>query len=71
MTFYGMRKNEVVGELKQYIEKDQDLKYYLDNEYVEKIIGLLIEGIGYIIEKNNRKIEEDKKRELRMSGLRI
>lgn len=71
MTFYGMRKNEVVRELKQYIEKDPDLKYYLDNEYVEKIIGLLIEGIGNIIEKNNRKIEEDKKRELRRSGRRI
>ena len=71
MTFYGMRKNEVVRELKQYIEKDPDLKYYLDNEYVEKIIGLLIEGIGNVIEKNNRKIEEDKKRELRMSGRRI
>ena len=68
MTFYGMRKNEVVRELKQYIEKDPDLKYYLDNEYVEKIIGLLIEGIGNIVEKNNRKIEEDKKRELRRSG---
>lgn len=71
MTFYGMRKNEVVRELKQYIEKDPDLKYYLDNEYVEKIIGLLIEGIGNIVEKNNRKIEEDKKRELRRSGRRI
>ena len=71
MTFYGMRKSEVVRELKQYIEEDPDLKYYLDNEYVEKIIGLLIEGIGNIIEKNNRKIEEDKKRELRMSGRRI
>ena len=71
MTFYGMRKYEVVRELKQYIEKDPDLKYYLDNEYVEKIIGLLIEGIGNIIEKNNRKIEEDKKRELRRSGRRI
>lgn len=68
MAFYGMSKNEVVRELKQYIEKDPDLKYYLDNEYVEKIIGLLIEGIGNIIEKNNRKIEEDKKRELRRSG---
>ena len=71
MTFYGMRKSEVVRELKQYIEKDPDLKYYLDNEYVEKIIGLLIEGIGNIIEKNNRKIEEEKKKELRMSGRRI
>ena len=71
MTFYGMRKNEVVRELKQYIEKDPDLKYYLDNEYVERIIELLIEGIGNIIEKNNRKIEEDKKRELRRIGHRI
>ncbi|MBQ4634553.1 MAG: hypothetical protein IJB71_04320 [Bacilli bacterium] len=71
MATYGMDKDEVVKELKQYINKEPDLKYYLDNEYIERMIELLIEGIGCIIEKNNRKVEEDKLRELRMSGRRI
>ena len=63
-----MNKNEVVKTLRQYINKDPDLKYYLDDENIEKIIELLIEGIGYIVEKNNRKIEEDRKTELRRKG---
>ena len=68
MKVYGMNKNEVVKTLRQYINKDPDLKYYLDDENIEKIIELLIEGIGYIVEKNNRKIEEDRKTELRRKG---
>lgn len=71
MATYGMNKDEVVKELKHYINKEPDLKYYLDNEYIERMIELLIEGIGYIVEKNNKQIEEDKKRELRMKGYGI
>lgn len=63
MSNYGMRKDEVVRELKIELEKDPDLKYYLNNEYIEKIIDLLIEGIGKVIEKNNKQVEEDKRRE--------
>ncbi|HBP13522.1 MAG TPA: hypothetical protein DD613_05605 [Firmicutes bacterium] len=58
---YGMDKNEVIRELKLEIEKDPDLKYYLNNEYVEKMFELLIEVIENVIEKNNKKVEEDKK----------
>ena len=63
MSTYGMNKDEVIRELKMEIDKDPDLKYYLNNEYVEKMFELLIEGIGKIIEKNNKKVEEDKKRD--------
>ncbi len=68
MRTYGMSKDEVIRDLKIVMNKEPDLKYYLDNEYVEKAIELIIEGIGTIIEKNNRKIEDDKKSELRMKG---
>ena len=37
MSTYGMNKDEVIRELKMEIDKDPDLKYYLNNEYVEKI----------------------------------
>lgn len=50
---YGMDKNEVIRELKLEIEKDPNLKYYLNNEYVEKMFELLIEVIENVIEKNN------------------
>ena len=59
MVKYGMRKDEVIKRLKLEIDKDPDLKYYLNNEYVESIIDLLIEGIGKVIEENNEKLEKD------------
>lgn len=70
MSTYGMNKDEVIRELKMEIDKDPDLKYYLNNEYVEKMFELLIEGIGKIIEKNNKKVEEDKKRDSFARGFR-
>ncbi len=70
MSTYGMSKDEVVRELKTEIEKDPDLKYYLNNEYVERLIELLIEGIGKVIEKNNRKVEKDKEKEAFARGYR-
>lgn len=70
MSTYGMDKDEVIRELKMEIDKDPDLKYYLNNEYVEKMFELLIEGIGKVIEKNNKKVEEDKKRDSFVRGFR-
>lgn len=70
MSTYGMDKNEVIRELKMEIDKDPDLKYYLNNEYVEKMFELLIEGIGKVIEKNNKKVEEDKERDSFARGYR-
>lgn len=70
MSTYGMDKDEVIKELKLEIDKDPDLKYYLNNEYVEKMFELLIEGIGKVIEKNNKKVEEDKKRDSFARGFR-
>ena len=70
MSTYGMSKDEVVRELKMEIEKDPDLKYYLNNEYVERLIELLIEEIGKVIDKNNREVENDKEQEAFARGYR-
>lgn len=70
MSTYGMNKDEVIKELKMEIDKDPDLKYYLNNEYIEKMFELLIEGIGKVIEKNNKKVEEDKERTSFARGFR-
>lgn len=41
------------------IDSDPDLKYYIDNEYVTRLVDLLIEGIGEMIEKNNQELLGD------------
>ena len=65
MVHYGLDKYEAEKILKEYLDKEPDLKYYIDNDYIEKIVDTLIEGIAKVIEKNNEKVEEDIKRELR------
>lgn len=43
----------------QKIESEPDLKYYIDNDYITKLINLLIEGIGDVVEENNKKLVRD------------
>ncbi len=52
----GLHKNNVIRELHEKIDTDPDLKYYMDNEYVTRLIDLLIEGIGEVMEKNNKEL---------------
>ena len=56
---YGLRKEEVENIIKYNLDKNPDLKYYIDNDYIYELINLLIEGVGVAIEKNNQKIEDD------------
>ena len=65
MVHYGLDKYEAERILKEYLNKEPDLKYYIDNDYMEKLVDILIEGIAKVIEENNKKVEEDVKRELR------
>ncbi len=52
----GLNKYEVKRKLSEKINSDPDLKYYVDNEYVMKLIDLLIDGMGEIVEENNKKL---------------
>ena len=65
MIQHGLKKYEAEKILREDLEKEPDLKYYIDNDYMEKLVNILIKGIAKLIEENNRKIEEDIKRELR------
>ena len=40
------------------------------NDYVERLIELFIEGIGKVIDKNNREVENDKEQEAFARGYR-
>ena len=40
------------------------------NDYVERLIELFIEGIGKVIDKNNREVENDKEQEVFARGYR-
>lgn len=59
MMTKGLNRYDIERILREKIDSDSDLKYYIDNEYVTRLVDLLIEGIGEVIENNNRKLVDD------------
>ena len=63
---YGLSNSEVKGIIQNELDKNPDLKYYINNPYFDEFVSLLIDGISIAIEKNNRKIIDDIKREKKL-----
>ena len=57
MVHYGFDKYEAEKILKKSLDKEPDLKYYMNNDYMEKLVDILIEGIANVIEENNTYIK--------------
>jgi hypothetical protein len=56
---YGLSEYEVERIIKEQLEKNADLKYYIDNDYINELVELLVKGISKVIEENNKKIISD------------
>lgn len=63
--FRGLDKYRIARILMEKMESDPDLKYYLNDESIIKVINLLIKGIAEVIDENNKELERDYKREIR------
>lgn len=64
---YGMRKHQIEKIIRSKLNKKPDLKYYINNDYIEELVSLLIEGISEAIEENNRKVIDDISKDIRKS----
>lgn len=63
--FRGLDKYKIERILMEIMESDPDMKYYLNDESVIKAINFLIKGIAEVIDKSNKELERDFKREIR------
>lgn len=63
---YGLKDYEVERIIRHSLNKNPDLKYYINNDYLEELISLLVEGVGQAIEANNKKVFSDIEREYRL-----
>ena len=63
---YGLKDYEVERIIRHSLNKNPDLKYYINNDYLDELISLLIEGVGQAIEENTRKVISDIEREIRL-----
>lgn len=70
---YGLNEDQIKEVIQKEIDKNPDLKYYIDNPYFDELISLLIEGISAAIVKNTdetiRNYERNLKINKRMHGL--
>ncbi len=65
---YGLNKWEVERIVQSHLDKNPDLKYYINDPYIEEFMLLLIDGICDAISKNNERIIDDVKRDIRING---
>lgn len=62
---YGLRRNEVKKIIKQRINNNPDIFYYIEDDYIEELVDLISDGIADAIEANNKKIIDDLTKGLR------
>lgn len=56
---YGLRRDEVKRIIKQRLNSNPDLFYYIEVDYIEELVELVTEGVADAIEENNRKLIND------------
>ena len=56
---YGLSEDGVKEIIQYELDKNPDLKYYLNNPYLEELISLLIDGISNAIVENREKVVRD------------
>ena len=61
---YGLSKNRIEKIIWAKLNKNPDLKYYIDNDYIDELVSLLIDGISEAIEENTKKAIDDVTKEL-------
>ena len=56
---YGLSKYEVERIIKSSLNKNPDIFYYIEDDYIEELLKLLVEGVSKAIEENNKKLLND------------
>ena len=59
----GLSRYDVKRIIQEALDQQPDLKYYINNPYIDEMFTLLIEGISNVIVENNDKLERSKERE--------
>lgn len=62
---YGLREYEVKDIIQRELDRNPDLKYYINDPYFDEFISLLVAGISRAIIINNEKVVNDIEQEIR------
>lgn len=63
---YGLQKNKLKKIILESVNKNPDLKYYINDDYIYELVDGIIDGVSIAIEENTkevlRQIEHDLRR---------
>lgn len=62
---YGLTQNEIKRIIQAELDTNPDLKYYIDNQYIDELLELLIEGISIAIMRNTETVIDRILREIK------
>lgn len=62
---YGLSDYEIERIIRHSLNKNPDLKYYINNDYIDELINLIVSGVSRAIVENTEKVVSDLERELR------
>ena len=65
---YGLRSYKIEKIIRHSLNKNPDLKYYINNDYIEELINNLVQGVSKAIEENTQKVIKNIERALRLRG---
>lgn len=63
---YGLKDYQIEEIIRHSLNKNPDLKYYINDEYIDELVNLLVVGVSQAIEENTKRVISDIERELRL-----
>lgn len=63
-----MKDYQIEKIIRHSLDKNPDLKYYINNDYIDEPVNLLVIGVSQAIEENTKKVISDIEREFRLKN---
>ena len=65
---YGLPESDIKSIIQGELDRNPDLKYYINNPYFDEYMSLLIDGISKAVVENSKNVISDIECELRIKG---
>lgn len=62
---YGLDKHELKKIITAKVEKNPDLKYYINDDYIYELVEAIVDGVSEAIEKNTKAVFRQLEHELK------
>lgn len=65
MARYGLSRERLKDIIIESVNSNPDLKYYINNDYIDELVDLMTDGVARAIEANTKEVIDDIDRESR------